>query len=115
MPSFGLGELILIGLAIIVFVRPEDLPKLIRNLGKFYAEIRRIINRYQTYTQETLNEISRIDSTPEKAELKPLPSPNANRRTLTTGQNDVHYDRSSRISTDCHDNNICEDELDKLE
>lgn len=61
MPSFGLGELILIGIAIIIFVRPEDLPNFVRKIGRAYGEMRRLITKYQRYTQETLNEIAQIE------------------------------------------------------
>ena len=61
MPSFGLGELILIGIAIIVFVRPEDLPNFVRTIGRAYGEMRRFLAKYQRYTQETLNEIARLE------------------------------------------------------
>ena len=63
MPSLGLGEIILIGIAIIVFIRPEDLPKFIRNFSRLYAEIRRLLTKYQGYTRETLDEISQLDLT----------------------------------------------------
>ena len=83
MPSFGLGELILIGIAIIVFVRPEDLPKFIRNFGRFYADMRRVLNKCQAYTQETLDEISRIDSSAEQTELQAPSSTNTQKRAFS--------------------------------
>lgn len=40
---FGIGfsELVLIGLVVIVFIRPEDLPVFFRKLGRIYREIKK--------------------------------------------------------------------------
>ena len=71
MPSFGLGELILIALAIVLFVRPEDLPNFVRNIGRAYGELRRLLAKYQRYTQETLDEIARVEPNTGDTKKKP--------------------------------------------
>lgn len=41
---FGIGglEMVLVGLVLLIVVRPEDLPKVFRQLGQWYGEARRI-------------------------------------------------------------------------
>ena len=39
--GIGPGEAFLIGCVAIVLIRPEELPKLIRQMGVFYGEIQR--------------------------------------------------------------------------
>lgn len=41
MPSFGLLEMLVIGVVLLIFVGPEDMPKLVRNLGRLYGRLRR--------------------------------------------------------------------------
>ena len=70
MPSLGIGELVLVGIVIILFVRPEDLPKFIRNVGRFYTQFHRQFMNLRMYTQETIEEISAIDRRDPKDNLK---------------------------------------------
>ena len=37
MPSIGITEMVIILVVILVFIRPEDLPKFLRTIGKFYG------------------------------------------------------------------------------
>lgn len=41
MANFGLTEMLLVGILVIVFVGPDDLPKLMRTLGRAYGKVRR--------------------------------------------------------------------------
>lgn len=41
MTSLGLGELLVIGIVLLLFVGPERLPYVTRNLGRAYATVRR--------------------------------------------------------------------------
>ena len=41
MANFGLTEMLLIGILVIVFVGPDDLPKMLKTLGRAYGKIRR--------------------------------------------------------------------------
>ncbi len=38
----GLSEIFLVFLVLILFVKPEDLPGMIRKIGEFYAQIQRM-------------------------------------------------------------------------
>lgn len=40
--DFGLGELLLVLFLIIIFIRPEDFPALLRKGGKLYGQAMRI-------------------------------------------------------------------------
>ena len=40
--DIGFGEILLVLFLIIVFIKPEDLPGLIRKLGHFYGQVMRI-------------------------------------------------------------------------
>jgi len=40
--GFGFSELLIIFLLIIILVKPEELPSLIRQIGKFYGTLKRI-------------------------------------------------------------------------
>lgn len=41
---FGIGglEVVLIGLALLIFIQPEDLPKLLHKLGEWYGQLQRV-------------------------------------------------------------------------
>jgi len=41
MANFGLMEMLLIGILVIVFVGPDDLPNLLKTLGRMYGKVRR--------------------------------------------------------------------------
>ncbi len=61
MPSLGFGELVLVIIAVIIFVKPKDLPKFFKNLGNFYSEIQRGYSRIKHMTEETLQDISKSE------------------------------------------------------
>ena len=61
MPSFGLGEILIILIAIVLFVQPDDLPKFIRNLGRVYGDFQRFLVRMRSMSQETLSELAQIE------------------------------------------------------
>ena len=42
--GIGPGEAILILFVAILFIRPEDLPKIVREIGKLYGELQRWID-----------------------------------------------------------------------
>lgn len=62
MPSFGLGEILLILVVIVLFIRPEDLPRFIRNFGRVYGDIQRFFVRMRSFSKETLTELAQADS-----------------------------------------------------
>jgi len=65
MPSLSLGELIIILIAVIVFIRPEELPKLMRRLGRAYAYAQRSLTKFKTYSQDTMDELTSLEMKPE--------------------------------------------------
>ena len=50
----------LILVAIIIFVRPEDLPKLVRTIGRYYGELQTYMHKIRRYTRDTADDLSRI-------------------------------------------------------
>jgi sec-independent protein translocase protein TatB len=42
LPSFGFGEMVLIVLLAIIVVGPKDLPKVLRTMGQFMSQLRRM-------------------------------------------------------------------------
>lgn len=70
MPSISPGEIIIIVLAIVLFVKPEQLPRFMRSIGKMYAEVQRYIFKVRSYTSQTMDSISQLDAT-----LTPAPPP----------------------------------------
>lgn len=63
MPSLGIGELLLLGVIILVFVGPERLPHATRQLGRLYARMRRAadeLRRALVLEADRLDEEDRI-------------------------------------------------------
>jgi Sec-independent protein translocase protein TatA len=52
--GMGFGEMLVVGLLVIIFTRPEDLPILIRQAGRIYGYIMKI---YYSFLDE-INDIS---------------------------------------------------------
>ncbi len=63
---FGLGiwELVIIVIVVILFVRPEDMPKFFRKVGKLYGELKRyndeIMHKFRTIDQQLKKPVSII-------------------------------------------------------
>jgi Tat protein translocase TatB subunit len=59
---FGIGfsELVVIVLVLIVFVRPDDLPAIVRKLARIYAELRRAYREALAVKDEFMREIDRV-------------------------------------------------------
>jgi Sec-independent protein translocase protein TatA len=66
MPSLSLGELTIIAVAVLLFVKPEDLPRFFRTVGRIYGEFR----RYVRAGMATMEQVSRLDELPT---FDPLP------------------------------------------
>ncbi|MDR0388617.1 MAG: hypothetical protein LBH73_00930 [Spirochaetaceae bacterium] len=66
---FGIGfsELVLIGLILIIFIKPEDLPKFFRSMGKFYGQIKRAYEDVVSVKDKILKEIDEAVTLEEKA------------------------------------------------
>lgn len=80
--SLGTSELILIGIAALIFLGPRRLPEIARKLGKMMADLRGTANEFkQTWEREVdLEEETkalRIDNLLEEADEKPVPRENS--------------------------------------
>ncbi|MDR1430052.1 MAG: hypothetical protein LBI85_07150 [Spirochaetaceae bacterium] len=65
---FGIGfsELVLIGLILIIFVKPEDLPKFFRTLGKLYGQLKKAYDDVVSVKDKILKEIDDAATLEEK-------------------------------------------------
>jgi sec-independent protein translocase protein TatB len=77
---FGIGfsEIILIGLIFIIFIRPDDLPKFFRTIGKFYGKFKKSYDEVMAVKNKILKEINETAALAEKAvtlDEKPPPLP----------------------------------------
>jgi sec-independent protein translocase protein TatB len=56
---FGIGfsELVLIGLILILFIKPEDLPKFFRTMGKLYGQLKKSYDDVVSVKDKILKEI----------------------------------------------------------
>jgi Sec-independent protein translocase protein TatA len=64
MPGLAMSEMVLVLIAIILFVRPDDLPKFVRTLGNLYGAMQRYFYQARAYTRSTFHEISTLDQPP---------------------------------------------------
>lgn len=64
---FGIGasELIIIGLAVVVFVKPEDLPGFFRKVAKIVAQAKKIYNEALSVKDQFIKEIENAASLEE--------------------------------------------------
>jgi Sec-independent protein translocase protein TatA len=71
---FGIGfsEIIIIFLAVIIFVRPDDLPKFLRTLGRLYGRAKKV---YQELTAVKDRIIQEIDEAASPADPPTVPPP----------------------------------------
>jgi sec-independent protein translocase protein TatB len=56
---FGIGpsEIILVAIILIIFIRPEDLPKFLRSAGKLYGQIKKTYDEVIMVKDKILKEI----------------------------------------------------------
>jgi len=66
MPGLGLFEIAIVLLALIIFVRPEDLPKLVRHVGRLYGDLQRQLNHFKHLTRDAMDEL-------RNDQVEPLP------------------------------------------
>lgn len=55
--GIGISELLLILLAIIILIRPEDLPKFMRTVGKLYGKVKHYYNEAVGFKDQVIKEI----------------------------------------------------------
>ena len=55
--GIGISELLLILLAVIILIRPEDLPKFVRTVGKLYGKVKHYYNEAVGFKDQVIKEI----------------------------------------------------------
>ena len=80
---FGIGfaEVVVILLVMIIFIRPEDLPKTLRTMGRFYGKFKSMYKEVVDTKDQIMREIDEVtsfDETPPKppSVIAPKPLPN---------------------------------------
>ena len=58
--NIGMGELLLIAILVLVFIGPERLPKIMRQLGEYTAQIRKMIRSFNQEFAEELRPLHEI-------------------------------------------------------
>lgn len=67
--DIGWGELIVIGVAALIFIGPKELPGVLRTLGQWMAKIRRMAGEFQNQFHEALREAELADLKKEVDEM----------------------------------------------
>ena len=58
----GYGEILIVLLIAVIFIRPEDLPKFLRRAARLYAKIKRMYNEVIQTKDKIIKEIDEGDS-----------------------------------------------------
>jgi len=78
MIGIGFAELIVITLVLIIFVKPEDLPKVLRTIGRNYAKAKKLYNELILVKDKVLKDIeeaANVLEDPSKIVTKNLTEP----------------------------------------
>jgi sec-independent protein translocase protein TatB len=67
--DIGWGELLVIGIAALIFIGPKELPGVLRTLGQWMARIRRMAGEFQNQFQEAMREVELADLRKEVDEM----------------------------------------------
>jgi sec-independent protein translocase protein TatB len=59
--DFSSGELLLIALAVLIFIKPKDLPVVLRTVGQWTSKIRRMAGEFQDQFREAMREAEMAD------------------------------------------------------
>lgn len=59
--DFSSGELLLIAVAALVFIKPKDLPAVLRTVGQWTGKIRRMAGEFQDQFREAMREAEMAD------------------------------------------------------
>jgi len=70
--SIGFSEILLIAVLALLFIKPEKLPGIAREVGKFFGEIKRI---GEDFKKSVTEEASAIGEAGEKNKEKPKAAP----------------------------------------
>lgn len=70
LPGIGFSEILVIGLAALIFIGPKDLPGLMRNLGQMLAKGRRMAREFQSAFEDIARQSELDELKKEIEELK---------------------------------------------
>ena len=87
MPGLSFQEFVCVLLLLLVIVKPKDLPRLCRELGRLYANLQHYLYRIRCYTRENFDAISQLD----------LPEENSTRSVINKTISPKKRDVSSEI------------------
>tara|TARA_B100000902_G_C27061561_1_gene789364 strand:+ start:476 stop:709 length:234 start_codon:yes stop_codon:yes gene_type:complete len=73
--NIGFLELLIIVFFFILFVKPEELPKIFKNLGLFYRKINRYYYNLK-YEFDEINSLEEISELKKKIKVKPIKKKN---------------------------------------
>jgi len=59
--DFSSGELLLIALAVLIFIKPKDLPMVLRTVGQWTGKIRRMAGEFQDQFRDAMREAEMAD------------------------------------------------------
>jgi len=65
--GIGFGEILIILLIAIVFIRPEDLPKFLRGAGRLYGQIKRLYKEVIQTKDKIIKEMDEAGATEPSA------------------------------------------------
>ena len=66
--GIGFGEILIVLLIAIVFIRPKDLPKFLRSAGRLYGQLKRMYSEVIHVKENIIKEIddaASLDDTPK--------------------------------------------------
>ena len=69
--NIGFLELLIIVFFLILFVKPEELPKIFKNVGLFYRKINRYYYNLK-YEFDEINSLEEISEIKKKIKVKPI-------------------------------------------
>ena len=67
--DFGYGELLVIGIAALIFIGPKELPGVLRTLGQWMGKVRRMAGEFQNQFHEAMREAELADLKKEVDEM----------------------------------------------
>jgi len=70
LPSFGFLELLVIGIVALIVVGPKDLPRLMREIGKVFAKMKRMASEFTSAFDQMAREAEMEDLRREMQELR---------------------------------------------
>ena len=75
--GIGFGEILIVLLIAIIFIRPEDLPKFLASAGRLYGQIKRMYNEIIRAKDKIIKEIDKESSLDDTRESKEHPPANS--------------------------------------